>query len=618
MRAQLNFEELKAGGNLPSPAGVALTLFQLTQKPDVSLAEIGHIVQADPVLSGKLIKYANHVKAGSRVVASIPDALNLLGMSTTRQIALGFSVLNSNRRGACKKFDYMRFWSRSLGCAIIAQMVCQKTRVAQPEECFIGALLSDVGSLALATLYPAAYSEILSYEPSGKEKLELERKSFATDHLELSSALLQDWMLPSLFSNVVLHMESPESMPFAEESREGKLCRIWNFAAKLADGFVSGEQKIASSMPELLAESRELGYGQEEFVSLCDQAAGSWQQWSAILDVPSRPISSFEEMMASIPMEESEPEPLPDASLRMLLFAGDEGVSAFLSSLGHAVINAKSEEEASRLVLEADPQVVLCALSMHGISFVETLRKLPSGRQVYAIMLLEEEDLQGEIDAFEAGVDDCIALCRGLELLAARLLAAARFVEMKEELSKDTEELRSMASDLAVANRRAREASMTDPLSGLPNRRYAIERLALEWNRPGELACMMIDVDRFKTINDRYGHDMGDRVIRHFAEVLKHASRGQDVICRFGGEEFLVILPGANPEAAEHCAERLRAAVESSAFSEGKVSIKVTASVGVSVRNPSMGGFHDLVKAADVALYDAKQSGRNVVRIAKQ
>ncbi len=617
MRSQLDFEELKASGNLPSPAGVAMTLFQLTQKPDVSLAEIGRIVQADPALSGKLIKYANHIKAGSRLVASIPDALNLLGMAATRQIALGFSVLNSNRRGACKQFDYMRFWSRSLACAIIAQKICEKTRVAQPEECFIGALLSDVGSLALATLYPAAFSEILTKQLDRKEKLELERSSFATDHLELTAALLRDWMLPELFSNVAFHMESPDCMPFAEKSREFRLCKIWNFAARLAEVFVSGERRTASKMPGLLVEAREFGFDQEEFAFLCDQAAASWQEWSAILDVPSRPVPSFEELMASIPAEEPRAGSPAGRSLRILLFAGEGEIAGFLSSLGHAVVNVRSEQEASRLVLESDPQVVLSSYSMHGISFIEALRRLPAGKGIYAIVLLDDEDLQGEVDAFEAGADDCISLSRGLELLAARLLAAARFVEMKESLSKDTEELRSMASDLAVANRRAREASMTDPLSALPNRRYAVERLALEWNRSGELACMMIDIDRFKMINDHYGHDVGDRVIRHCAEVLKKAARGQDVICRFGGEEFLAILPGANADAAEHCAERLRVAVESSIFSEGKSPVRITASIGVAVRHSSMGGFQDLVKAADVALYGAKQAGRNVVRIAQ-
>lgn len=273
-----------------------------------------------------------------------------------------------------------------------------------------------------------------------------------------------------------------------------------------------------------------------------------------------------------------------------------------------------------RIALEADPQLVLCEFSVPGLAgpaFIEALRKLPFGKLVYAVLLAGEDDLESQVAAFEAGADDCIALSRGQRFLAAHLLAARRFVEMREELSKDREELRNVASDLAVANRRAQEASRTDPLSGLPNRRYAMERMAWEWNRPGELACMMLDIDRFKPINDVYGHDIGDKVIRHFAHVLRKASRAQDVICRFGGEEFLAILPEANPKAAEQCAERLRSAVESAPFVDGKVRIPVTASIGVAIRNSGMGGFDALIKAADVALYNAKQAGRNLVRIAK-
>lgn len=622
MRSGLNFDELKASGNLPSPAGVALALFQLTLKPDVSLAEIGHIVQADPVLSGKLIKYANHLKAGSRVIASIPDALNLLGMAATRQIALGFSVLNNNRQGACKGFDYMRFWSQSLARAIVAQMICEKTRVAQPEECFIGALLFGVGSLALATLYPAAYSEILSGGSSGPVRLELERSRFATDHLELTVALLEDWMLPPLFARVALHQEDPDSMPFPKSSREYKLCRIWHFSGALAEDFLSGGSRISSRMPDLLREAKELGFDQEEFGALCDRASASWQEWGRILDVPSRHLPSFEEMMAAIPQDAPRTgESVP--GLQILLIAREPALSelsGFLSSQGHAVLTASTEEEAMRLVLEADPQLVLCEFSvpdLAGPAFIEALRRLPSGRLVYAVLLAEQDDLESQVEAFEAGADDCIVLSRGQRFLAVHLLAARRFVEMREELSKDREELRNVASDLAVANRRAQEASLTDPLSGLPNRRYAMERMAWEWNRPGDLACMMLDIDRFKSINDLYGHDVGDKVIRHFAHVLRKASRAQDVICRFGGEEFLAILPDANPKAAEQCAERIRAAVESFPFVDGKVRIPVTASIGVAIRNSGMGGFDAFIKAADVALYNAKQAGRNLVRIAK-
>lgn len=624
-RFRLHFEELKASGDLPSPTGVALSVFHLTRKPDVSLSEIAHVVKADPSLSGKLIKSANLLKAGTRVIASVSDALNLLGLAAIRQLVVGFSVLAGNRRGTCENFDYMRFWSKSLAAAIIAQMLCERERVAQPEECFIGMLLSDVGSLALATIYPVAYSEVLSNTPAADELLEWERISFAIDHRELTAALLEDWMLPPMFVNAALCHESLDETSFPRDSRDYALCRIWHFSGKLAGKFVAGDGEIARSMPEFIRMAAQWNLEPEDFAVLSNEAVAKWREWSRIMEVPSRSLPDFAEMMANLPQQAPAPEP-PDPHmefpLRILAVDGElaplESLIRDISSLGHAVDVATNAADALRVALETDPQLIVCGLASESVlEFSRALRELPAGRFIYLIVLTPELGEDALAEVFAAGADAVMVKpYRAIEL-GARVLAGQRFVRIREELLRQSEELRNIAAELAVTNRRAQRDSLTDQLSGLPNRRYAIERLATEWKRTLVLSCLMVDVDRFKSVNDNYGHGMGDEVIRHIARILHKASRSQDTICRFGGEEFLAILPNVNLTAAMICAERFRAAIETSPFVKGNIRIELTVSIGVAERRPVMKNFENLIKAADVALYAAKQDGRNLVRQTK-
>ncbi|HQT27072.1 MAG TPA: HDOD domain-containing protein, partial [Burkholderiales bacterium] len=308
---------------------------------------------------------------------------------------------------------------------------CEKTRVAQPEECFIGALLSDVGSLALATLYPEGYAGILRQSLSPEERVEKERALFSTDHLELTSALLSDWMLPPLFSTIALHRENPQSMPFSPESREFKLCTLWHFSDMLAEAFLSGEKAMVGQMSMLIREARKIGLEPDEFASICNQAISSWADWGKILDVPGKSLPSFEEMMASLPGKED------DAlhPLRIVLAGSGRDLADFLSSTGHAVLVGQDMEEAMQFVIQADPQVVICMPGIDGATFSKALRAISSGKEVYLVVLSRDGRDESVISAFGAGADDFVLWPSSMEVLAAHLLAAQRYNRMKEALS---------------------------------------------------------------------------------------------------------------------------------------------------------------------------------------
>lgn len=164
-----------------------------------------------------------------------------------------------------------------------------------------------------------------------------------------------------------------------------------------------------------------------------------------------------------------------------------------------------------------------------------------------------------------------------------------------------------------------RDQAVHDALTGLYNRRFLEESLHRELiaaERHGQpVSVIMSDLDHFKSVNDRYGHAAGDEVLRGFADLVKRSSRGSDICCRYGGEEFLLVLPQMTEQAAVARAEQLRRAIADTPFSYGEVQIPVTSSFGVATF-PAAGRTGDaLITAADKALYAAKAAGRNRVEV---
>jgi len=189
---------------------------------------------------------------------------------------------------------------------------------------------------------------------------------------------------------------------------------------------------------------------------------------------------------------------------------------------------------------------------------------------------------------------------------------------------RDLELLDSIAPQIAVAVDRMalrdkageyEQLSITDPLTGLLNRRYIEKRLTEEINRSERtgdpVSFMMLDVDEFKSYNDRYGHPAGYDALQLIGQILTENLRGADVAARFGGEEFSVLLPETSAEEAENIAERIRRHVEETKFAKRKV----TVSIGIGTFGGVANNADNLKRASDRALYAAKNDGRNNVKI---
>ena len=181
-----------------------------------------------------------------------------------------------------------------------------------------------------------------------------------------------------------------------------------------------------------------------------------------------------------------------------------------------------------------------------------------------------------------------------------------RLQKMLTALKKSSEKIRKQ-------NRALQVLATQDPLTGCLNRRAFFERFEMEYNRAQryqhELSCIMVDIDHFKLINDNHGHPVGDKVLQKMSGTLEACLRGSDVVCRYGGEEFCLILPECNPQGASNTAERIRRTVAATTYS----GIDITISLGVANLDSNPGNPSELISQADKALYQAKANGRNCV-----
>jgi two-component system cell cycle response regulator len=287
---------------------------------------------------------------------------------------------------------------------------------------------------------------------------------------------------------------------------------------------------------------------------------------------------------------------------------GADRVTAALAIDRHVSEVVTSAAEAVRKSAETQYELIIVSLMMResdGLRLCAALRSQETTRQVPILALVEEGDHDRLARALDLGVNDYLVRPIDKNELVARVRTQIRRRRYQEQLRADYERSMSLA--------------LTDTLTGLYNRRYASRHLATEVEqskRTGKpLGLLLIDIDHFKTINDTHGHAAGDEVLRAVANRLSRHLRGFDTVARWGGEEFVVVMPEATLEVARSVAERLRRKVASGpvTISGGGGDVIVTVSIGVAVTGDDVSTMDDLLRAADAAMYFAKRNGRNRV-----
>ena len=233
------------------------------------------------------------------------------------------------------------------------------------------------------------------------------------------------------------------------------------------------------------------------------------------------------------------------------------------------------------------------------------LRSLERSRFIPVLLVVDQGGESMVVRALELGINDYILRPIDPNELLVRCLTQLRRKRYNDRLRESVQQTMELA--------------VTDGLTGLNNRRYLDKHLALLFDRAAArgrpLSLCITDIDRFKAVNDTYGHDAGDDVLREFASRVRSTVRGADLACRFGGEEFVVVMPDTPPETAAAVAERLRYAVESQPFTirQSGAMLNVTASLGISSTVWGAESVEQLLRQADRALYEAKHGGRNRV-----
>ncbi len=296
-----------------------------------------------------------------------------------------------------------------------------------------------------------------------------------------------------------------------------------------------------------------------------------------------------------------------DKSNNRLLF------QTYLSSAGYEVRAAKTGEEALACFQEERPPsaVVLDVLlpKLNGYEVCRRIKSMEQARFVPVILVTalhgEEERMRG----IEAGADDFIGRpFNRLELLI-RIKSLMRIKQLHDALEQKVVELEKAKGQLA-------QLAVTDGLTGVYNYQYFKHKLQQEIARSKRnglpVSLLMMDIDRFKSINDRFGHQQGDRILKRFSVLLRENIRQTDLLARYGGEEFVVVLPDTDKESARWVAEKLRMLVEKSCTTIEKLPQgAITISVGVAAHPADALTIDDLIRLSDQALYRAKGEGRN-------
>ena len=314
----------------------------------------------------------------------------------------------------------------------------------------------------------------------------------------------------------------------------------------------------------------------------------------------------------------SEREPSEHGPARILIVDDHEDnvelLRARLEAWGYKADCASDGAEALKKIEEAPPDLVLLDVMMPNIDGIEVARRVKANQNLPFIPIIMQTALdatENKVEGLNAGADDYITKPIDFAELKARLTSMLRIKRLQEELEERERQL-------LEANERLRHMSQTDGLTGLDNRRHLEERLGEMFEHARRLrepfACVMCDLDRFKSVNDSHGHQAGDAVLKQFAKILRSEVREIDRVGRYGGEEFMLLLPGTVLDAAVTFAERVRKQVEAHTFTYDGTSICRTASFGVSAwPHPRISNCDGLMRAADDALYVAKETGRNRV-----
>lgn len=431
-------------------------MLHLSRDEHASTGDVARAAQADPALASRLIHAANGTAAR---VGSIEAAVLRLGFTATRQIALGFSLLNDYRRGACERFDYKAFWTGSLLRGLAARAIAARLRTADPQEALACGLLAEIGRLALATAQPAAYGELLAaHGQHGASLRTAEQARFAVDHGALGSAMLGHWTVPAGLVSAIGGYFAP---PIDADGPDRQVRRMaWTLVlaetVARAAAAPAGERDAWTHLA--LDGAARLDADAAMLAEVAGEVAREALSWAPLLELPV-PVLGSPDFPGYADIGCMGPE--DQAGLRILVVDDDESdrllIRRALEKAGHRVRLAADGHEALASLTAASPQLVITDIDMprmNGFDFCRILRESRLGACLYVIALTGRERHEDLVECIHAGANDFVAKSLAPEVLLARVRAAARTVRCSEALHSEMDAVRELATGLAIGRRR--------------------------------------------------------------------------------------------------------------------------------------------------------------------
>jgi len=475
--------------SLPSLPTIALEVLELAQREGVDIAEIARIISKDPALSSKILRTVNSSFYGrSQSISQVSQALVILGLQSVKTLVLGFSLVsNLKKAGQGKGFKHLDYWRRSIYAATAGKTLAARVHVVQAEECFLAALLQDIGMLVLDQVLNDEYGHIYEKATTHRQLVAVEKQILGMTHADVTGFLAEQWKLPPVLALPMKHHHDPNVVV---EPAVRRLADVAYVAGLCADVFVDPNPAAA------IGEARVFCHRQFKMTE-----------------------AETDAMLAEIGQRTKEVAPLFEIKL-----TGPADFDVILKKANEALID---------LTLRSQQQ----------------------------------------------------------------------------------------AQNLAEQNIQLKEAATTDGLTGLANRArfdaFLLEQFQAAVDARKPLSLLMLDIDKFKGVNDVHGHQVGDQVLKAVARLLRSAARGTDLAARYGGEELALVLPGTAKAIAASIAETIRRTVAAKPVACETMALAVTVSIGVATFEPggALKQAPHLLKAADLAVYAAKHGGRNCVKV---
>jgi len=607
--------ELKAGGLLPSPKGIALAVIELTNQPNTNFQDITRMVMADPAISGRILRYANAAHGGSvRHIVSLGQAITFLGMSRVRQIVLGFSLIDDYRCGPCPDFDYVGYWKGALASGIAAQRLAQVAR-APADESYTCGLLAGIGRLGFATAFPAAYGEILRSGLTGEDLNAEESKRFGIEHVQLSAEMLDGWGLPNVFTRAVRDHELPTKSNLDPGSRSYTLCFALGLAVKIGQLLSLDDDQRWHQFPALFGAATPLDMTEEEVKALVKVVVEDWQSWANDLKLPANIHPDLSELLSDSPVGlndhiKSEMGSLP---LRFILLVNDTERSSklnnLLEGLGYQVTRLSGPAEYPLESQYLPASVVIIDTGDSNRNDVRQLRTRQSaaGGSLHIIALIPEAAKAEASRLLQEGADDYLLYGFTEAALHLRVLNALHRISSLQAVNRAEMKL-AVNSDLESASdsQQPPTVTLTNPQTHILDRHHGLERLSKEWiiatRDAAPIACMVLVVDQFKQVTDQLGHDAGSMLLQQIAAIVAHCCRSSDIVFRHGENEFCIIFPNIPEAKVKFLADRIATAVRMHEFVLPSAALRVAARTGVAIKSPDVASPEAMIEDAFKAL----------------